>query len=85
MAKGFAVALHPNAPESLLAVLVDYLHVVGPLRFFVASSIQHGTTFVDFGIVKRIEDKPWQVAIPSQYIVAIMEVGDQAPIGFRLE
>ncbi len=86
MPKFYAGLLHANAPQSLLVWIEEYLHGAGDVRFFLAASVQHGTAFVEFGLVKHTTDTPWLVAIAPQYIVGIVEVGETGehiPIGFH--
>ena len=86
MTKAYLCLLHPNVPKALLGLLSHYLHgPEGDSRLFFCTTVRHGPTFVEFGVVKRIQDKPFLVWIPTQYILAISERGEEFPVGFHPE
>lgn len=85
MTKDCVCVLDPNAPTLILEMLAGYIGKVGNLHFVLCASIDYGAFFVELGLVKRKQDNPWLVAIPHQYILAIADRGEDAPIGFRSE
>ena len=84
MSKCFACILQPTAPPSLLEMLNPYLdkHPVTGLQFFLSTSFEVGAFFVEFQAVQNEGDRTWRIALPPQYILAIAESGEEAPMGF---
>ena len=88
MAQVFVCVLQPSVPIPLLKILGNYLQTKveadGEVTYFYATDVRYGAMFVGFDVVyNRLGTTPYRVSIPPQYLVAIAERGDNAPIGFR--
>lgn len=84
MAKVFVCFLQPSVPTPLQEALGHYIQTSDGVTYFYATTVTYGAMFVECDVVHDSRDTaPYRVSIPPQYLVAIAERGDHAPIGFR--
>ena len=81
--RSYCLVLQPNVPAELLLLLEAYIHEHRGLKWLFCHDPSHDSGFVSAALAKGDNSKPWEIQIPSHYVLAIADMSQDRPsIGF---
>ena len=82
----YAVAFQPTAPEPLIKMMGDYLCSMAPAlegQFVLSKTAERHQGFLDLELVHSKDRPTMKVWVPMQYILAVLELGEDQLPGFH--